>query len=190
MTGPRWVGRPWRISQGPLHERLLIRVAAATGDPTRGAFVLGGVLDQGDHAARHEAAGADGLTGPGHLAPLDDAARGGNLDAAARLRRHDPVRLHARARADHHLHPVARQACPAGTWLSGRPLGPAPPLATSSHPGPGHVRWPRAETVRAGRLRTSYLEAGTGDVVTLLHGLGATHASFLPTLWRLARDHL
>jgi len=57
------------------------------------------------------------------------------------------------------------------------------------HPGPRHVRWPRSESVKAGRLRTSYLEAGTGQPVVLLHGLGATNASFLPTLWSLARDH-
>jgi pimeloyl-ACP methyl ester carboxylesterase len=51
------------------------------------------------------------------------------------------------------------------------------------------VRWPRFETVRAAGLRTSYLEAGRGRPVVLLHGLGATNASFLPTLWDLARDH-
>ena len=50
-------------------------------------------------------------------------------------------------------------------------------------------RWPRFNTVRAAGLRTSYLEAGRGTPVVLLHGLGATNASFLPTLWDLARDH-
>jgi pimeloyl-ACP methyl ester carboxylesterase len=51
------------------------------------------------------------------------------------------------------------------------------------------ARWPRSGTVRAAGLRTSYLEAGRGSPVVLLHGLGATNASFLPTLWDLARDH-
>jgi pimeloyl-ACP methyl ester carboxylesterase/putative sterol carrier protein len=50
-------------------------------------------------------------------------------------------------------------------------------------------RFPRARTVVAGGLRTFYLEAGDGPPVLLLHGLGATNASFLPTLWDLAQDH-
>jgi pimeloyl-ACP methyl ester carboxylesterase len=57
------------------------------------------------------------------------------------------------------------------------------------HPGPRNIRWPRSSTIRAGRLQTSYLEAGEGKPVILLHGLGATNASFLPTLWSLGRDH-
>lgn len=56
-------------------------------------------------------------------------------------------------------------------------------------PGPRNIRWPRSSMVRAGSLQTSYLEAGEGDPVILLHGLGATNASFLPTLWSLGRDH-
>jgi pimeloyl-ACP methyl ester carboxylesterase len=51
------------------------------------------------------------------------------------------------------------------------------------------ARFPRSRTVTAGRLRTFYLEAGEGPPVILLHGLGATNASLLPTLWDLARDH-
>ena len=53
------------------------------------------------------------------------------------------------------------------------------------------ARFPRAGLVQAGRVRTSYLEAGPADgtPVVLLHGLGATNASFLPTLWDLAADH-
>jgi pimeloyl-ACP methyl ester carboxylesterase len=50
-------------------------------------------------------------------------------------------------------------------------------------------RFPRSRTVTAGRLRTFFLEAGEGPPVILLHGLGATNASFLPTMWDLARDH-
>jgi len=51
------------------------------------------------------------------------------------------------------------------------------------------ARWPRAGAVRAGGLHTSYLEAGEGPPILLLHGLGATNASLLPTMWDLARDH-
>ncbi|HEU0129595.1 MAG TPA: alpha/beta fold hydrolase [Mycobacteriales bacterium] len=53
------------------------------------------------------------------------------------------------------------------------------------------VRFPRAAMVPAGRIRTFHLEAGPPDAlpVVLLHGLGATNASMLPTLWDLARDH-
>ncbi|HTJ81812.1 MAG TPA: alpha/beta fold hydrolase, partial [Polyangiaceae bacterium] len=50
---------------------------------------------------------------------------------------------------------------------------------------------PRARRVQAGEVRTFYLEAGPedGPVVVLVHGLGATGASFLPTLFDLARDY-
>jgi pimeloyl-ACP methyl ester carboxylesterase/putative sterol carrier protein len=51
------------------------------------------------------------------------------------------------------------------------------------------TRWPRFGTLRARGVRTAYLEAGEGPPVVLLHGLGATNASMLPTLWDLARDH-
>ena len=51
------------------------------------------------------------------------------------------------------------------------------------------VRFPRARTVRALDLDTFYLEAGQGPPVVLLHGLGATGASMLPTLAELSHDH-
>jgi pimeloyl-ACP methyl ester carboxylesterase len=51
------------------------------------------------------------------------------------------------------------------------------------------MHFPRARSVRAGELDTFYLEAGEGPPVVLLHGLGATNASMLPTLADLARDH-
>ena len=51
------------------------------------------------------------------------------------------------------------------------------------------VRWPKWNEVRAAGLHTAYLEAGSGPPVVLLHGLGATNASLLPTLWDLARSH-
>jgi pimeloyl-ACP methyl ester carboxylesterase len=51
------------------------------------------------------------------------------------------------------------------------------------------VHWPKWASVNAAGLHTAYLEAGSGPPVVLLHGLGATNASLLPTLWDLARDH-
>ena len=51
-------------------------------------------------------------------------------------------------------------------------------------------RFPTPAMVRARGVDTFYLEAGSGKTtVILLHGLGATNASMLPTLWDLARDH-
>ena len=50
-------------------------------------------------------------------------------------------------------------------------------------------RFPRPEMVRAAGVDTFYLEAGSGPPVILLHGLGASNSSMLPTLWNLARDH-
>lgn len=44
-------------------------------------------------------------------------------------------------------------------------------------------------SVMAGGVRTFFIEAGKGRPVVLLHGLGATNASFLPTFMELARDH-
>lgn len=51
--------------------------------------------------------------------------------------------------------------------------------------------WPQMRTVRAGRVRTSYLEAGPPDapVVVMLHGLAATNASLLPLVWDIAETH-
>jgi pimeloyl-ACP methyl ester carboxylesterase len=51
------------------------------------------------------------------------------------------------------------------------------------------ARFPRARTVRAHEVETFYLEAGEGPPVVLLHGLGATNASMLPTLAELSHDH-
>lgn len=48
---------------------------------------------------------------------------------------------------------------------------------------------PADRTVIAGGLPVSLLEAGRGDPVLLLHGLGATKASFLPTLLDLAKRY-
>lgn len=54
---------------------------------------------------------------------------------------------------------------------------------------PQSPRWPRWRSVRAGGLVTPFLEAGRGPHVVLLHGLGATNASFLTTVWELAETH-
>jgi pimeloyl-ACP methyl ester carboxylesterase len=48
--------------------------------------------------------------------------------------------------------------------------------------------FPRAGYAQPDGLDTFYLEAGRGDPVLLLHGLGATNASMLPTLFDLAPD--
>lgn len=52
--------------------------------------------------------------------------------------------------------------------------------------GPGAAR---GRDVVAGDLSTFLLEAGEGPTVVLLHGLGATNASMLPTFRDLAVDH-
>ena len=48
--------------------------------------------------------------------------------------------------------------------------------------------FPRAAYTDAGGIDTFHLEAGQGDPVLLLHGLGATNASMLPTLFDLGGD--
>jgi len=50
------------------------------------------------------------------------------------------------------------------------------------------ARIPRARTVPAGSIDTFFLEAGAGPSVVLLHGLGATNSSMLPTLADLSHD--
>jgi pimeloyl-ACP methyl ester carboxylesterase len=58
--------------------------------------------------------------------------------------------------------------------------------ATALPQGEGRLRLRNVET-SVGRLST--IEAGTGEPVLLLHGLGATKASFLPTLDALAPSY-
>jgi pimeloyl-ACP methyl ester carboxylesterase len=55
--------------------------------------------------------------------------------------------------------------------------------ATSGANGPGRLRFRRVQT---GMGSFSTLEAGTGEPVLMLHGLGGTKASFLPTVAALA----
>ncbi len=54
---------------------------------------------------------------------------------------------------------------------------------------PGHGRQLRIHHVRTSMGRISVTEAGSGPPVLLLHGLGATKASFLPTVAALARSY-
>jgi pimeloyl-ACP methyl ester carboxylesterase len=58
--------------------------------------------------------------------------------------------------------------------------------ATAQPQGEGRLRIRRVDTA-AGGLST--IEAGTGEPVLLLHGLGATKASFLPTIDALAPNY-
>ncbi|MGZ3456496.1 MAG: alpha/beta fold hydrolase [Polyangiales bacterium] len=59
------------------------------------------------------------------------------------------------------------------------------------HPSERGPRAPRARRVEVGGLTTFFLEAGPPDAppVVMLHGLGATSASFLPSVWALSTDH-
>ena len=54
-------------------------------------------------------------------------------------------------------------------------------------------RWARAGHLTAAGVHTFYLDAGRPSAgtppVILIHGLGGTNASFLPTLWDQARNH-
>ncbi len=59
-------------------------------------------------------------------------------------------------------------------------------LAATAPPGPGQLRFRCIETLE-GPL--SVTEAGAGEPVLMLHGLGATKVSFLPTVAALAADH-
>ena len=58
--------------------------------------------------------------------------------------------------------------------------------ATAANPGEGRLRFARVRT-RVGRVAT--LEAGTGRAVLMLHGLGGTKISFLPTVAALAPEY-
>ena len=53
----------------------------------------------------------------------------------------------------------------------------------------GESQFHVANDVLANGLNTFYIEAGAGTPVLLLHGLGATNTSFLPTFLDLCRDH-
>ena len=57
--------------------------------------------------------------------------------------------------------------------------------ATSGATGPGRLRFEHVETPRG---RVSLLTAGAGEPLLLIHGLGATKGSFLPTIAALAQS--
>jgi len=58
-------------------------------------------------------------------------------------------------------------------------------LAATAAPADGQLRF---RTVHAAPGRISTMDAGTGEPVILIHGLGATKASFLPTIAALAPE--
>lgn len=58
--------------------------------------------------------------------------------------------------------------------------------ATSGNREPGRLAF---RTVRTERARFSILEAGVGEPVVMLHGLGGTKISFLPVINELARGY-
>jgi pimeloyl-ACP methyl ester carboxylesterase len=59
-------------------------------------------------------------------------------------------------------------------------------LAATADAGEGGLR---LRTIRTAKGRISVSEAGTGPAVVMIHGLGATKVSFLPTLAALAPHH-
>ena len=59
-------------------------------------------------------------------------------------------------------------------------------VATAEQTGHGRLRIRHVDTSAGG---LSAIEAGTGDPVIMLHGLGATKASFLPTIGALSPDY-
>jgi pimeloyl-ACP methyl ester carboxylesterase len=83
-----------------------------------------------------------------------------------------------------------------GAFMGGRltvrgSLGLALLLEGALTHGERPARFPRPATATAAGVRTPYLDGGPRDapVVVALHGLGATNASLLPTVWELATDH-
>jgi pimeloyl-ACP methyl ester carboxylesterase len=83
-----------------------------------------------------------------------------------------------------------------GAFMAGRltvrgSLGLALLLEGALTRGVRPARFPRPATATAAGIRTPYLDGGPRDapVVVALHGLGATNASLLPTVWELATDY-
>jgi pimeloyl-ACP methyl ester carboxylesterase len=105
---------------------------------------------------------------------------------------------HARIRADPDtlIAMLSGRESGVGAFMDGRlvvrgSLGLALLLEGALVAGERPPRFPRTATVTARGIRTPYLEAGRPDapVVVALHGLGATNASMLPTVWDLATDY-
>jgi pimeloyl-ACP methyl ester carboxylesterase len=101
-----------------------------------------------------------------------------------------------RADADTLVAMLSGQESGVGAFIGGRltvrgSLGLALLLEGALTRGERPARFPRPATATAAGIRTPYLDGGPRDapVVVALHGLGATNASLLPTVWELATDH-
>ena len=120
--------------------------------------------------------------------------RDGRLLWARGVARRPHATIHADA--DTLVAMLSGQESGVGAFISGRltvrgSLGLALLLEGALAPAERPARFPRTATATAGGIRTPYLDGGPpdGPVVVALHGLGATNASLLPTVWDLATDH-
>ena len=120
--------------------------------------------------------------------------RGGHLLWARGIARRPHATIHADA--DTLVAMLSGRECGVGAFMSGRltvrgSLGLALLLEGVLAPAERPARFPRTATATAGGVRTPYLDGGPhdGPVVVALHGLGATNASLLPTVWDLATHY-
>jgi pimeloyl-ACP methyl ester carboxylesterase len=120
--------------------------------------------------------------------------RDGRLLWARGVARRPQATIHADA--DTLVAMLTGRASGVGAFMAGRlavrgSLGLALLLEDVLAPAERPARFPRTGTATAGGIRTPYLVGGPPDapVVVALHGLGATNASLLPTVWDLATDH-
>lgn len=132
-------------------------------------------------------------TGPAGRWTLRVQRDGRVLRAAGATRR---SRVTIRTDADTLVAMLSGRESGVGAFMDGRltvrgSLGLALLLEGALAPATRPARFPRPATVTAGGVRTPYLDAGPrgAPVVVALHGLGATNASLLPTVWELGRDH-
>src|SRR5512132_3602555 len=148
--------------------------------------VAGPIVDQAPVAVTID-------TGPAGCWTLRVGRDGRVLRAAGAARR---SRVTIRTDADTLAGMLAGRESGVGAFMDGRltvrgSLGLALLLEGALAPPRRPARFPRPASVTAGGVRTPYLDAGPPDapVLVALHGLGATNASLLPTVWELARDH-
>ena len=120
--------------------------------------------------------------------------RDGRLLWAPGIAKHAQATI--RADADTLVAMLSGRASGVGAFIAGRlsvrgSLGLALLLEGALAPEERPARFPRPATTTAGGIRTPYLDGGPPDapVVVALHGLGATNASLLPTVWDLATDY-
>lgn len=132
-------------------------------------------------------------TGPAGRWTLRVQRDGRVLRAAGATRR---SRVTIRTDADTLVAMLSGRESGVGAFMDGRltvrgSLGLALLLEGALAPATRPAQFPRPATVTAGGVRTPYLDAGPrgAPVVVALHGLGATNASLLPTVWELGRDH-